>query len=193
MTVVRLHTLRNHREIKANHLIVRALQHFDNSNSVNRLSSDMASTAIQCAEHIARVYNKLVDVEIIQRIIHVACGHTLMESKEDAKDALIMMQSLVDYDIYSLCKTSTNYEGQIEHRKKVFYEKRKTINPMSLFDLSVRVFPDRPRHYAADGMNFRAVVIDEYLPGKFCYHFREYPELSYNLEFSTQLIRDQFR
>jgi hypothetical protein len=150
----------------------------------------MAGTAIQCAEHIARVYEKLVDMDIIQKIIHAACGHTRIEYKEDAKDALHMMQSLVDYDIYSLYKPSAKYASQIEHQKKVFYKKGKTVNPMSFFDLSVQVFPDRPRKYVADPINSRVIIFDEYLPGKFCHHFREYVELSNRPEFNTQLIWD---
>lgn len=145
---------------------------------------------IVCAEHIARVYEKLVDREIIQKIIHIACGHTLRFYEKDAKNALSMMQSLVDYDIYSLCKTSTNYASQIEHQKKVFYEKGKTVNPISSFDLSVQVFPDRPRKYVADPINSRVIIFDEYLPGKFCHHFREYVELSNRPEFNKQLIWD---
>lgn len=166
---------------------------FEHANKLCRFyisNGDMAGTAIQCAEHIARVYNRLVDVEIIQEILHVACGHALMEYQEDAKDALIMMQSLVDYDIYSLYKTSTNYASQIEHQKKTFYERRKTVNPESLFDLSVQVYPDRSRKYVADPINSRVIIFDEYLPGKYCHHFREYVELSNRPEFNTQLIWD---
>lgn len=145
---------------------------------------------IVCAEHIARVYEKLVDTEIIQKIIHVACGHSRKAYIEDAKDALNMMQSLVDYDIYSLYKTSSNYTSQIEHQKETFYEKGKTVNPESLFDLSVQVFPDRSRKYVADPINSRVIIFDEYLPGKYCHHFREYVELSNRPEFNTQLIWD---
>jgi hypothetical protein len=150
----------------------------------------MAGTAIQCAEHIARVYKQLVDIEIIQEIIHSACEHTPIVYETKAIWALNMMQSLVDYDIYSLYKPSTKYASQTENQKKVFYQKGKTVNPMSFFDLSVQVFPDRPRKYVADPINSRVIIFDEYLPGKFCHHFREYVELSNRPEFNTQLIWD---
>ena len=158
---------------------------------VNSTVDNFVYIGMHSAMHVARIYGRLVDKEIIQEIIHIANGHTRIEYKEDAKDELGWMQAQVDYDIYSLYDPSAGNANNIDFKKKQFYEKGKSVNPQSLFHLRVQVLPDRPRQYAADGENSRAVVIDEYLPGKYCYHFRKYSELSYNLAFNDQLIVDK--
>jgi hypothetical protein len=160
---------------------------------INSAMPNLVYIGVQCAGHIARVYKKIVDIKIIQNIIHIANDHrpVYYPSKDQAVDVLYEIQELAEDDIYSKYSVNNNYTNKIEFQKKQRYEKGKSVNPQSLFHLRVRVLPDRPRQYAAEGENFRAVVIDEYLPGKYCYHFRKYSELSYNLEFNDQLIRDQ--
>lgn len=160
---------------------------------INSAMPNLVYIAVQCVGHIARVYEKLVDIKIIHKIIHIANDHESVyyPSKDQAVDVLYEIQELAEDDIYSKYPVNNNYTNKIEFQKERFYEKGKSVNPQSLFHLRVQVLPDRPRQYAADGENFRAVVIDEYLPGKYCYHFREYSELSNNLKFSAQLIRDQ--
>lgn len=170
---------------------------FNTANKMCRLYSEtcvenFSYIAILCSEHIARVYNKLVDEDLIKRIINIAVS--TRKHKDTARMALGMMQSLVDFDIYSLYENKPQSSRDLRDVKNhIFgYRKGKTIDPVSLFDMSVQVLSDRPRRYAGDWGNNRYIVFDEYLPGKFTYHIRRGGALSERKEFETSLIWDMW-
>lgn len=144
--------------------------------------------AILCSEHIARVYNKLVDEDLIKTIVNIAVSNG--QHQYTALMALGMMQSLVDFDIYSLYENKPQSSRDLRDVKNhIFgYRKGTTIDPQSLFDMSVQGLSDRPRRYAGDWVNNRYIVFDEYLPGKFTYHIRQGGNLSERKEFDTSLI-----
>ncbi|MDP3641283.1 MAG: hypothetical protein Q8R43_02485 [Alphaproteobacteria bacterium] len=148
--------------------------------------------AILCSEHIARVYNKLVDEDLIKRIVNIALRNS--DHKDTALMALGMMQSLVDFDIYSLYENKPQSSRDLRADKNnIFgYRKGTTIDPQSLFDKSVQVLSNRPRRYAGDMANNRYIVFDEYLPGKFTYHIRQGGNLGERKEFETSFIWDKW-
>jgi hypothetical protein len=130
---------------------------------------------IVCAEHITRVYGKLVDNDIIQKIIYIACGCRGGELQYDAQYALNhALQSRLDYDIYSLYKDSP-LKISLAQR---FYKKEVTVNPFSLLSNSERLNTYSSRLMAEDRGNSRYFIFDEYLPGKYFYHSRNDDDLS---------------